>query len=239
MDLNSTYLMLSALNSIKNTGSINTVNRNTPSQANSSSIFRGLFQNAQESGTASKITAGMSMDQLFEEASRKYGVNVDLLKAIGKAESGFDASATSSAGAMGVMQLMPGTAKYLGVSNAYDARQNIMGGAKYIAEMLDKYDGNEKLALAAYNAGSGNVEKYGGIPPFKETQNYVKKVLSYAGDGVAVGSANTYRTVADGDKQTDTEMLLSLITIMRAQMDLRFSMMTADNGANNSTIFNL
>ena len=78
---------------------------------------------------------------------------------------------------MGVMQLMPKTAEGLGVTDSYDPRQNILGGAKLISQLLDKYDGDKSLALAAYNAGSGNVSKYGGIPPFKETQNYVKKVL--------------------------------------------------------------
>jgi soluble lytic murein transglycosylase-like protein len=80
---------------------------------------------------------------------------------------------------MGIMQLMPSTAKSLGISNAYDARSNIMGGAKVIAQHLKKYNGDVSLALAAYNAGSGAVDKYGGIPPYTETQNYVKKVLKY------------------------------------------------------------
>lgn len=135
--------------------------------------------------TASVNTSGgisTPMDAIFEEASKETGVDIRLLKAVGKAESNFRASATSRCGAMGVMQLMPGTAKSLGVTDAYDARQNIMAGSKYLAKLLDKYDGDTKLALAAYNAGSGNVAKYGGIPPFKETQNYVKRVLEYAGE---------------------------------------------------------
>lgn len=116
---------------------------------------------------------------IFEEAAQTFGVSVNLLTSIARAESNFNANAVSSAGAVGIMQLMPQTATSLGVTNSYDARENIMGGAKYIAQLLEKYNGNTSLALAAYNAGSGNVDKYGGIPPFTETQNYVKKVLSY------------------------------------------------------------
>lgn len=125
-----------------------------------------------------------SMESIFEEASKKYGVSLNLLKAIGKAESGFNPTAVSSAGAQGVMQLMPATARSLGVEDSFDARSNIMGGAKYIAGLLERYQGDTVLALSAYNAGSGNVEKYGGVPPFKETQNYIKKVLSYAGENL-------------------------------------------------------
>ena len=120
-----------------------------------------------------------NLEEYFKEASETYGVDINLLKAIARQESNFNPSATSSAGAMGVMQLMPSTAKGLGVTNAYDAQQNIMGGAKLMAQNLKKYNGDVSLALAAYNAGGGNVDKYGGIPPFKETQNYVKKVLGY------------------------------------------------------------
>ena len=119
------------------------------------------------------------MNDIFEKAAQTYNVPVNLLKAIGYAESSFRVDATSHCGAQGIMQLMPGTAKSLGVTDAYDPEQNIMGGAKYIADKIKLYDGDIKLALAAYNAGSGNVKKYGGIPPFKETQNYVVKVMDY------------------------------------------------------------
>lgn len=130
-----------------------------------------------------------ALDTIFTEAAEKYNVPADFLKAVGKAESGFDAKAVSRCGAQGIMQLMPATAASLGVTDSFDAQQNIMGGAKYLSQLLDKYDGNKGLALAAYNAGSNNVSKYGGIPPFKETQNYVKKVLNYVKEGVDTGNA--------------------------------------------------
>lgn len=128
---------------------------------------------------ASGLSCPAQLDAIFDEAASKYGVDAKFLKAIAKCESDFSPECTSSSGAMGIMQLMPQTAASLGVTNAYDPYQNIMGGARYISEKLAQYNGDKSLALAAYNAGSGNVAKYGGIPPFKETQNYVAKVMAY------------------------------------------------------------
>ncbi len=127
-----------------------------------------------------------SLEEIFSEAAQKYNVPKNLIKAIAKAESDFRPNATSGAGAQGIMQLMPATARELGVTDSYDPYQNIMGGTKYISQMLDKYDGNVSLALAAYNAGSNNVAKYGGIPPFEETQNYVAKVTRFMNEGIEV-----------------------------------------------------
>jgi len=118
-------------------------------------------------------------ENIMQEASQQFNVPVELIKAIITTESAGRNDAVSNAGAKGLMQLMDGTADYLGVNNPFDPRQNIFGGTKYLREMLDRFDGNLALALAAYNAGPGNVEKYQGIPPFNETQQYVKKVTNY------------------------------------------------------------
>jgi hypothetical protein len=131
-----------------------------------------------------------SLDEIFQKASDTYHVPVELLKAVAKAESNFNPRAESHAGAKGIMQLMPGTAKALGVTDPFDPEQSIMGGAKYLSQQLARYDGNAVLALAAYNAGPGNVAKYNGVPPFKETQNYISKVMGYAGETITAGEAS-------------------------------------------------
>ncbi len=125
------------------------------------------------------VQAGL--DGIFKEMADKYGVDVRILKAVGFVESNFRANAVSKSGAMGVMQLMPYTAESYGVENPFDAKQNIEGGAKLLAELLEKYDGNVSLSVAAYNAGSGAVDKYGGVPPYDQTVRYVEKINSALG----------------------------------------------------------
>jgi len=122
-----------------------------------------------------------SIQQLIQQAAAKYGIDANLLLAIANQESGLNPNAVSPAGAQGVMQLMPATAASLGVTNPLDPAQNIDAGARYFAQLLTQYNGDTSLALAAYNAGPGNVAQYGGIPPFTETQNYVSSILASAG----------------------------------------------------------
>ena len=144
------------------------------------------FAETLKSAVNSQTKKGTNLDDIFHSASEKYGVPLNLLKAVAKAESDFDPSVVSSCGAEGIMQLMPSTAASLGVQNSFDPEQNVMGGAKYLGQLLTAFGGDPKLAVAAYNAGGGAVRKYGGIPPYKETQNYVKTVLGYAGMDVSV-----------------------------------------------------
>jgi len=118
-------------------------------------------------------------EQLIKNCADKYGVSTSLVKAVIHAESGYNPNAVSSKGASGLMQLMPATAKSLKVADRFNPKDNVEGGVKYLRFLLDTFRGDVSLALAAYNAGLSNVAKYGGIPPFNETRNYVNRVLSY------------------------------------------------------------
>lgn len=119
-----------------------------------------------------------SLEDIIYSMAQKYGVDPTLIQQVVKAESSFNSKATSQAGAMGLMQLMPGTAASYGVDDAYDAKQNLDGGTHFLKDLLDRFQGNVPLSLAAYNAGPGAVEKYQGVPPYKETQAYVQKIMA-------------------------------------------------------------
>ena len=133
--------------------------------------------NALQANQSQKATKSQVLN-VVSQISKKHGVDEKLVQALIKQESGFNPKAKSKSGAMGLMQLMPSTAKSLGVQDPYNMVQNVEGGVKYLKSMLNKYNGNVILALAAYNAGPNAVDKYDGVPPYKETQNYVKNILA-------------------------------------------------------------
>jgi len=171
---------ISILNGIQNQNAVQAQSAlNTKTQGTTGTSFASVMQNVQKQKS---VPAGAAKyDAIFEEASRTYGVSKSLLIAVAKAESNFNPNDVSHAGASGIMQLMPGTAKSLGVKNVFDPYENIMGGAKLLRNN-NKGFGSVPLALAAYNAGPGAVKKYNGVPPYKETQNYVKKMMADLGD---------------------------------------------------------
>ena len=132
-----------------------------------------------ETSSINSIYASKSqLISMINQVAQKHGVDEKLVQALIKQEYGFNPNAKSKVGAIGLMQLMPSTAKAMGVKNPYNAAQNVEGGVKYLKSMLNKYNGNIILALAAYNAGPGAVDKYSGVPPYKETENYVKNILA-------------------------------------------------------------
>ena len=186
----------------------------SPSVATSTSFDHQLSQatSAQAAtataatGTSSTATGSGSVpyEQQIDAAAQKYGIDPAILKGLIKQESGFNPAAGSPAGAQGLTQLMPGTAAALGVTDVHDPAQSIDGGARYLKQQLDRFGGDYSKALAAYNAGPGAVQRYGGIPPYAETQNYVKSILAFAqqyrqdgGQAATAGQSQstTYSTV--------------------------------------------
>lgn len=156
------------------------VNANIIKESPQVSLNRALEEAAalQSNIPIHKTSTKSQVLNVVNQISKKYDVDEKLVQALIKQESGFNPKAKSKSGAMGLMQLMPSTAKNLGVQDPYNMVQNVEGGVKYLKSMLNKYNGNVILALAAYNAGPNAVDKYSGVPPYKETQNYVRSILA-------------------------------------------------------------
>ena len=147
-----------------------------PTQQTSQQLFSHVL-----AGARSQVAAPGRVDEIVAQAAARYDVDPDLIHAVIQAESDYDPLCLSRAGAIGLMQLMPGTADGLDVSDPWDPAQNVDGGTRYLRQQLDSF-GDLRLALAAYNAGPGAVRRYGGVPPYSETQTYVERVLTYLQD---------------------------------------------------------
>lgn len=223
--------LMESITEITNTGKERPANVSLLS--NTATTFKNVLEGMKAAGTGENSivsNVATSLDAIFKKASEAYGVPERILKTVAKYESDFKTTAVSKAGAMGIMQLMPSTAKSLGVKDPFDPEQNIMGGAKLLASNLKEFGGDLSLALAAYNAGSGAVKKYNGIPPYKETQNYVKNIMTDLNGSNDI-DIKTY--VGTGMGSSDSELIEegSTISEMKALLDtLGIGMSSGGNG---------
>ncbi len=240
--INPTFSLLNSIQSVS-TGQSNSVASSANSATAFSDVLDAVISNSNLQSTSENQGASMdlengkvNLDEIFQKASDTYNIPVQFLKAVAKAESNFDPNAESSAGAQGIMQLMPGTAQGLGVTDSFDPEQNIMGGAKYLSQQLARYDGNEILALAAYNAGPGNVAKYNGVPPFEETQNYIKKVMAYAGEPITAGDAILASPATAISGANDIKDYQTLMSLYRLNMQLNI-LMSSDSDSDSDSSF--
>ncbi|MBQ8913958.1 MAG: transglycosylase SLT domain-containing protein [Lachnospiraceae bacterium] len=190
-------------------GYVNELNTNIVSVNNTQQVKSNDFDKILEQETANlNGNKELTLEEIFREASQKYGISEDVLKAVAYTESRFNPDATSSSGAMGIMQLMPTTASALGVENAYDPYENIMGGAKLLKQLSDMYNGDLNMMLAGYNAGTGAVAKYGGIPPYESVNHYIAKVRDVLDSGVANSIPNaTYAVNAANQSEASANAI--------------------------------
>ncbi len=182
----------------------------TSSQTSGSVSSDAFIKALNTSTVADSLSTVTSYKDIFIEASQKYDVSYDLLVAMAQQESGFDPDAVSRTGAMGIMQIMPETAAELNLEHPFDAYENIMAGADYISQKLEQYDGDLDKALAAYNAGSSVVDMFDGVPPYGETQSYVKNVKAIMQSGPDVPILNYISKDASKEQvEADLKQLLS------------------------------
>jgi len=173
---------------------------NLPSAKDFKLTYRSKGIVIHSAGFSLRPSANHDFDDHIQAAAASHGISQELIRAIIQVESQFDRLAVSTAGAQGLMQLMPATARSMGVTDSYDARQNIFGGTRYLRLLLGMYRGDVSLTAAAYNAGEGAVARYNGIPPYKETQNYVRKVNAILGTvGAAVAAEIPAMFIAAGE----------------------------------------
>lgn len=183
---------------VDNDGVIHIANR--PKGSNTPVIRRATAGSTRLNQPTARAAAGDRYDEIIRRAAARYDLDYSLVKAVVHAESAFNPRAVSRKGAQGLMQLMPQTARGLGVSDVFDPEENILGGSRYLRKMLDRYNHDLPLSLAAYNAGPGAVDRTGGVPPYRETQDYIRRVkwLMQRYGGGSEGGTRIYRVVKNG-----------------------------------------